>query len=224
MVQKGKLIVLEGTDGSGKATQTQLLSASLGQDGIRHMPLSFPRYGQPSAKLIEMYLRGEFGEDVNELSPYEVSKYYAIDRYASYKEDWGAYYNRGGVIICDRYTTSNAIHQASKLPKKDREAYFKWLYELEFTHMGLPTPDLVVYLDVPLDVTVNLMRAREKATNTQADIHEKDLGYLALCKETAQAAVSYYGWVTVACSEDGVLRSIGDIQTDIYSKVQELFK
>lgn len=218
-VSKGRLIVIEGTDGSGKATQTALLCERLAKNSRASTKLSFPRYGKPSAKLVEMYLAGAFGEDPNAVSAYEASKFYAIDRYASYIEDWGLAYEKGGLIVSDRYTTSNAVHQSSKMAKEDREAFYKWLYEMEHEKMGVPAPDLVIYLDMPLDVTEKLMRAREDKTSTKADIHEKNTSYLAMCKEAALDAAEYYGWHVIKCSENGEPRSIESINDEIYSLV-----
>lgn len=218
---KGKLIVIEGTDGSGKATQTSLLCSRLMQDNnYKLTKLSFPRYDKPSSKLVEMYLQGEFGDDVNAVGPYEASKFYAIDRYTSFVEDWGEEYNNGGLIIADRYTTSNAVHQSAKMPKAERLAYFKWLSDIEHEKMGIPAPDVVIYLDMPLEISEKLMRQREDATNTKADIHEKDLNYLAQCKESAQDAAEHYGWHIIECAKDGEPRTIEDISEEVYRFVQ----
>jgi len=218
----GKLIVIEGTDGSGKATQTGLLVARLQADNIEVTPLSFPRYSKPSSKLVQMYLRGAFGDDPNAVGPYEASKFYAIDRYCSFVEDWGETYQNGGIIVADRYTTSNAVHQSAKMPKEERHQYFKWLVETEYEKMGIPKPDLVIYLDMPLDVTEKLMREREASTSTEADIHEKNLTYLAECKEAALEAALYYGWHIIKCAKDGNSRDKRDIHEEVYKVVKEL--
>lgn len=220
---KGKLIVIEGTDGSGKATQTSLLCSRLLMDNnLKLTKLSFPRYDKPSSKLVEMYLQGEFGDDVNAVGPYEASKFYAIDRYTSFVEDWGETYKNGGLIISDRYTTSNAVHQSAKMPKEERYPYFGWLVDIEYGKMGIPAPDLVIYLDMPLEATEKLMRKREASTDTKADIHEKDLTYLAQCKEAARDAALYYGWYIINCAKDGKPRDKKDIHEEIYEVVQLL--
>lgn len=219
---KGKLIVIEGTDGSGKATQTALLCEKLAKEGVELRKLSFPRYGNPSAKLVEMYLHGEFGEDPNAISPYETSKFYAIDRYISYHDDWGKFYESGGIIVTDRYTTANAVHQSAKMDKGERDQFFGWLHDLEHVKMGIPAPDLVLYLDMPLDVTVKLMRAREEKTNTKADIHEKDVNHLVKSKEGALDAAKFYGWKIISCAENGEPRSLDAIHEDIYAEVSIL--
>lgn len=212
----GKLIVIEGTDGSGKSTQFRLLSQRLEAEGRQFRHLVFPRYDQPSSALIRMYLGGEFGGSPSDVNAYAASAFYAVDRYASYKQDWGQWYGQGGVVLSDRYTTSNAVHQASKEPVESRRAFLKWLYEFEYDRLGLPRPDLVVYLDVPTDFTEKLLRSREQATQTHADIHEQDMAYLATCRETGRTAAEYYGWKVVSCVRDGAMRSIEDIHEEIY--------
>ncbi len=216
----GKLIVIEGTDGSGKSTQFRELTQRLKLDGTEFQTLVFPRYSQPSSALIRMYLGGEFGSAPTDVNAYAASAFYAVDRYASYKQDWGKWYEDGGIIVSDRYTTSNAVHQASKEPVENREAFLKWLYEFEYDRLGLPKADLVIYLDVPTAFTEKMMRHREQQTNTHADIHEQDLSYLATCRETGRAAAQYYGWHIIQCVADGCMRSIEDIHNEIYSLVK----
>ena len=217
----GKLIVIEGTDGSGKSTQFKLLSQHLQDDQVAFKHLVFPRYSEESSALIRMYLGGQFGTKPSDVNAYAASAFYAVDRFASYKMDWGNWYEDGGVVLSDRYTTSNAVHQASKEPEEKREQYWKWLYEFEYEQMGLPRPDLTIYLDVPTDFTEKMMRRREQATNTQADIHEKDMQYLATCRQTGRSAAAYYGWTVIDCVKDGAMRSIEDIHNQIYQLVKK---
>ena len=216
----GKLIVIEGTDGSGKSTQFRMLSQHLNQDGQKFKHIVFPRYDQESSALIRMYLGGQFGSKPSDVNAYAASSFYAVDRYASYKMDWGAWYENGGLILSDRYTTSNAVHQASKEAPEDREKYLHWLYDFEYDKLKLPCPDLVIYLDVPTDFTEKMLRTREAATNTKADIHEQDMTYLATCRETGRTAAAYYGWTVINCVADGKMRSIEDIHEEIYRHVQ----
>ena len=215
----GKLIVIEGTDGSGKSTQFQLLSEHLKKDGKDFRRLVFPRYAEPSSALIRMYLGGEFGTNPNDVNAYAASAFYAVDRYASFKKVWGDWYAQGGLVVSDRYTTSNAVHQASKEPEEKQPAFLKWLYDFEYDKLGLPRPDLVLYLDVPTDFTEQLLRRREQDTHTHADIHEQDTAYLATCRRTGRAAAQYYGWTVISCVKDGVMRSIEDIHEEIYRHV-----
>ena len=212
----GKLIVIEGTDGSGKSTQFKLMAERLEREQIAFRRLVFPRYSQESSALIRLYLGGAFGTKPGDVNAYAASAFYAVDRFASYKDDWGQWYNEGGLIFSDRYTTSNAVHQASKEPEKKRGEFLKWLYEFEYDKLGLPCPDMVIYLDVPTDFTEKMMRSREAATNTNADIHEKDLTYLATCRETGRKAAEFYGWKIINCVRDGQMRSIEDIHEEIY--------
>ncbi len=216
----GKLIVIEGTDGSGKSTQFKRLTEHLAADQQEFKTLVFPRYSEPSSALIRMYLGGEFGTNPTDVNAYAASTFYAVDRYASYKQDWGQWYENGGLIVSDRYTTSNAVHQTSKEPKEKQPEFLKWLYNLEYDRLGLPRPDLTIYLDVPTDFTEKLLRGREAATNTHADIHEKDMHYLATCRETGRTAADFYGWTVIECVRNGQMRSIEDIHEEIYRHVR----
>ena len=215
----GKLIVIEGTDGSGKSTQFRLLSQRLEQEQVTFRHIVFPRYDQESSALIRMYLGGEFGSKPSDVNAYAASSFYAADRFASYKMDWGQWYEGGGLILSDRYTTSNAVHQTSKEPAEKQHEFLHWLYDFEYNKLKLPRPDLVVYLDVPTDFTEKMLRGREAATNTKADIHEQDMQYLATCRQTGRKAAEYYGWTVIQCVRDGQMRSIEDIHQEIYNHV-----
>ncbi len=215
----GKLIVIEGTDGSGKSTQFKRMAQRLEEENIAFRKLVFPRYSEESSALIRMYLGGAFGSSPSDVNAYAASAFYAVDRYASYKQDWGKWYEEGGLIFSDRYTTSNAVHQASKEPEEKQGEFLKWLYEFEYDKLGLPCPDLVIYLDVPTDFTEKMMRSREAATHTSADIHEQDMQYLATCRRTGRTAAQYYGWSVINCVKDGQMRSIEDIHEEIYGLI-----
>lgn len=215
----GKLIVIEGTDGSGKSTQFQKLTQRITAEGHKFQKLVFPQYAEESSALIRMYLGGEFGSKPTDVNAYAASAFYAVDRYASYKKVWGEWYAQGGLVLSDRYTTSNAVHQASKESPDKQGEFLKWLYEFEYDKLGLPRPDLTIYLDVPTDFTEKMLRGREAATNTHADIHEQDLEYLATCRRTGKAAAAFYGWTVVECVKDGKMRSIEDIHEEIYRHV-----
>ena len=219
----GKLIVFEGTDGSGKSTQFARLCQRVSDMGLDYQKLTFPQYEEPSSALIRMYLGGEFGEKPGDVNPYAASAFYAVDRYASLKKVWGDYYERGGLILTDRYTTSNAVHQGVKCSRDERAEFLQWLNDFEYNKMGLPRPDLVIYLDVPTEATVQLLRSRESQTNTQADIHEKDTAYLAACRECAGQAADILGWKRIRClDKNGELRSIEDIHQEIWAIVAPL--
>ena len=216
----GKLIVVEGTDGSGKSTQFRLLTEAVEGLGYEFRKLVFPQYSEDSSALIRMYLGGQFGNSPADVNAYAASAFYAVDRYASYKKVWGEWYEQGGLVLSDRYTTSNAVHQASKEPEERRKEFLGWLYEFEYDRLGLPRPDLTIYLDVPTEYTEKLMRTREAATGTSADIHEQDLTYLATCRKMGKTAAEYYGWTVIDCVRDGAMRSIEDIHQEILGHVK----
>ena len=218
----GKLIVFEGTDGSGKATQSRMLGERLEREGIPFRSINFPRYGKPSAAMIEEYLNGNLGKNPGDVNAYAASMFYAMDRYASYKQDWGGFYEAGGLVIADRYTTSNAVHQASKLPEGERRAFLNWLFQLEYELLGLPAPDLVLYLDMPTEISGRLMRAREADSGSRADIHEQNEAYLRRCRENAREVVRLCGWSVLHCARDGEPRTVDEIHDEVYDRVKPL--
>ena len=213
----GKLIVLEGIDGSGKSAQYRRLCARMENDGIAYNHIVFPRYDKESSALIRMYLSGQFGENPGDVNAYAASTFYAVDRYASYRTDWGELYEKGGIILSDRYTTSNAVHQGSKLPDDQLPAFFDWLQDLEYEKLGMPKPDLVIYLDVDLETSLARMRRRQQKTHTSADIHEKDKDYLSRCLHTAEMAAEHYGWTRIPFLKDGKERDVDEKNREIYS-------
>ncbi|MDR1588737.1 MAG: thymidylate kinase [Oscillospiraceae bacterium] len=218
----GTMIVLEGIDGSGKSTQFSLLCDRLAREGAEFMRVSFPAYGEPSSALVRMYLDGQFGSAPDAVNPYAASTFFAVDRFASYKRLWGDFYDRGGTVVTDRYTTSNAIHQGAKLPHGRRAGFFGWLSEFEFNLMGLPAPDLVLYMDIPAELAAERRRGRESATGAVPDIHERDLSYLEECRECGLDAAEYYGWRKVRCCDGGQPRGADDIHTEIWSECGKL--
>ncbi len=223
MQQQGKLVVLEGIDGSGKSTQFQRLWKRLEAEGKSLRRIVFPRYDNDSSALVRQYLGGVFGDKPSDVNAYAASTFYAVDRYAAFKSDWGADYRAGKLILSDRYTTSNACHQGAKLEQQQRQAYLDWLYDFEFRLLELPKPDLVLYLDVDLDAARRQMARRQQQTATQADIHEKDLDYLRACQEAGRHAAAHYGWRRVDCMNPaGEMRSIEEIHEQIYRYVMEV--
>ena len=213
---KGKLIVLEGIDGSGKSAQYRLLCERMERDKIAYNHIVFPRYEKQSSALIRLYLGGAFGKKPGDVNAYTASAFYAVDRFASYRDDWGGIYENGGLILSDRYTTSNAVHQGSKLPDEELPAFFDWLVDFEYGKMGLPEPDLVIYLDVDLEISRRRMRQREAETHTRADIHELDSDYLARCLHTADMACRHYGWTRIPWQKDGRERDMDEKNAEIY--------
>ena len=219
-MSKGKLIVLEGIDGSGKSAQYRRLCTRMEQDGIDYHHIVFPRYDKDSSALIRMYLGGSFGKHPNDVNAYAASVFFAVDRFASFREDWGKIYDEGGLILSDRYTTSNAVHQGSKLPDDELPDFFRWLSDLEYGKMGLPQPDLVIYLDVDLETSLLRMKRRQERTNTHADIHEKDVAYLERCLRTADRAADFYGWTRIPFKIDGVERDVDEKNAEIYRLIR----
>ena len=211
----GKLIVFEGTDGTGKSTQFALLTKRLQNENVSFRRLQFPQYLEPSSALIRMYLNGEFGENPNDVNAYAASSFYAVDRYAGYKSDWGKFYEEGGILIADRYTTSNAVHQCSKLPPEQWDTFLQWLFDYEYHLLGLPAPDKVIYLQVDPAVSQRLMTARYHGDETRKDVHEKDTEYLARSRRAAEYCAAHLGWDTVHCTAGEKMRSIEDIQEEV---------
>ena len=217
---KGQLIVIEGLDGSGKATQANLLLEALAARGKPVRKVSFPNYASDASAPIRMYLAGEFGKDPSAVNAYAASTFFAVDRYASYKKDWAEFYENGGIIIADRYTTSNAVHQCSKLPKEQWDSFLSWLFDFEYRLMGIPAPDRVIYLQVDPTVSQKLMTGRYRGDESKKDIHESNLSYLDRSREAAEYCAKALGWRTVCCVREGALRPIGDIGAEVLSIVE----
>lgn len=218
----GRLIVIEGLDGSGKATQAARLTDALNAQGKGVKQISFPDYASDSSALIKMYLGGKFGSHPDDVNAYAASTFYSVDRYASYKTNWGDFYRRGGIVVSDRYTTSNAVHQCSKLPREQWPAFLDWLFDFEYNKIGIPVPDRVVYLEVDPAVSQGLMTARYKGDESKKDIHEKDLAYLARSHEAADYCAHTLGWVKVPCTEQGAMRPIEAIHADLLQAIKEV--
>lgn len=216
---RGNLVVFEGIDGSGKSTQFELLCCRFADEGRNFMRVRFPRYDKSSSSLLTMYLNGEFGDDPDAVNAYAASSFFAVDRYASFKQDWSGYYAGGGLILTDRYTTSNALHQGSKLPPEKREQFFKWLYDYEFGLLGLPAPDLVIFLDIEAAQAARRLHNRQIKTDTTGDIHEKDALYLEQCAQSGKQAAKLYNWRRVKCFENGFERSEEDMHQEIYNLI-----
>lgn len=217
---RGKLIVFEGIDGSGKETQSKALLAKLEKEGGKVRHISFPNYESDSSALVKMYLSGKFGKDPEDVNAYTASLFYAVDRFASYKMDWKSFYDEGGIILCDRYTTSNMVHQMTKIEDEGkRKEFLAWLEMTEYEKMGLPKPDAVILLDLPLEVSQRLVKERAKQGGSM-DIHESHLNYLKKCSDAYQELLALYGWEKVSCMKGKTLRSIEDINQEVYEKVK----
>ena len=221
----GKLFVIDGTDGSGKQTQFKKLQERLTKEGIDYKTVSFPNYDSPSSSLVKMYLSGEFGEDPNSVSPSVASTFYAVDRYATFKKGYQEYYENGGIILADRYTTANMVHQAGKITdEKEREKFLNWLFDLEFNLYGLPKPSQVFFLNMPIGISLKLMKDREnKFSHTQEkDIHERNPKYLEESYNAACSLVGKYDWNEIKCvDENKKLKTIDEIHEEIYKVVKK---
>ena len=215
----GKLIVIEGLDGSGKATQAKLLAQTLAENGERVKKITFPDYESESSALVRMYLHGEFGSRPGDVNAYAASAFYAVDRFASYKKDWGELYRGGGLIIADRYATSNGIHQCSKLDESLWDEYLAWLEDFEYKKLGIPAPDTVIYLKADTDISQKLMSGRYGGDESKKDIHEGDIEYLKRSQKAAAYCAQKLGWKTVECVKDGKMRTIEDIHAEIMTLI-----
>ncbi|MCT4619497.1 MAG: deoxynucleoside kinase [Marinisporobacter sp.] len=222
---KGKLFVIEsGVDASGKATQSEKLYNRLLDEGMKIKKITFPNYESDSSALVKMYLNGDFGSKPDDVNPYTASTFYAVDRYASYVKDWKTFLEAGGIIIADRYTTSNMVHQASKFyTQEEKKEFLDWLWDLEFKKMGLPVPDEVIFLNMSPEVSYQLMknRANKISGEMKKDIHERDLEYLQKTYENALWVAEQYNWRKVQCIKDQTLKGIDEIHKEIYQLVKE---
>ena len=220
----GKLFVIDGTDGSGKQTQFNQLKERLSKDKINYKVVSFPNYDSPSSSLVKMYLSGEFGTDAKKISPYIASTFYAADRYATYQIGYKDYYENGGIILADRYTTANMVHQAGKIGnKQERKKFLDWLWDFEFNLYGLPVPTEVFFLNMPIEKSLELIKNREnKFTHTnKKDIHESDKHHLMDSYNAACDVAKDYNWYEVKCVKDGKIRTIEDIHEEIYKEIKK---
>ena len=228
--KKGKLIVLDGTDGSGKSTQFKMLEERLRAKGINYTAIKFPVYDSPASILVQRYLAGEYGENADDVNIYAASMFYAMDRYDAWKKDynrWRSVYEAGGIVIADRYTTANFIHQGGKLnTMSDRFKFFTWLENTEFGLFGLPEPDQVILLDMPASKAVAMLEKRREETGETADLHEKDAEFISRCHESAMDAAFAMDWKVIACASMGnlVVRSPEQIHKDVWKAVKEVIK
>ena len=215
----GKLIVIEGLDGSGKATQAQKLFEKLKEQEKQVIKVSFPDYNSNSSALVKMYLNGEFGSEPNQVNPYAASSFYAIDRFASYTKNWKKFYLNGGTVIADRYTTSNAIHQCAKLPEEHWNDFINWLFHYEYELLGIPEPYRTLYLRVDPEISQKLITKRYQGDENKKDIHESDPVYLRRSREAADYCAKKLGWTLIECVKNGSIRSIDDIAADIFNAI-----
>lgn len=212
----GKLIVIEGLDGSGKGTQAELLAETLRRRGIKTREVSFPQYDNPSSALVKLYLSGGLGASPDATNAYAASMLYAADRYISYRTDWARdAQDADTVVIANRYTTANAYHQLAKLPREEWDTFLTWLWDFEFSKLGLPAPDAVIALSMPPEVSQKLIEKRCLETGVKKDIHEADTAYLARCYEALHFASERLGWICLECAEGDVPFSIEEMHARI---------
>ena len=218
---KCKLIVIDGLDGSGKATQTKRLCERLQADGYQARTLSFPDYESDGSAAVRMYLGGKLGDSPDDVNAYAASSFYAVDRVVSYLNSWGKDYQTYDYIIADRYVTSNIIHQMAKLKEDERDDYIAWLYDYEYKRLGIPAPDMVIFLDVDPAISQELMRGRYHGDDSKKDIHESNVAYLKTCRESAAYAIEHLGWTLIKCDNGKSMRSIEEIGDELYEIIKE---
>ena len=217
---KGKLIVIDGLDGSGKATQSEILYKKLKENGENVIKVSFPNYSGKGSTLVKMYLQGELSNNAEEVNAYASSTFFAADRYTSFMQDWKKEYENGAYVILDRYTTSNAVHQTSKLPKEEWDEFLDWLFDYEYNKLCIPKPSLVIYLDMKPEVSQKLLSKRYKGDESKKDIHEKDVNYIKSCRDAALYVANKYNWKIISCDENGEPLTIEEIS----KKIDSFFK
>lgn len=215
-----KLIVIEGLDGSGKATQARLLGERLEGMGKEVRKLTFPDYDNPSSALVRMYLDGVFGDKPDDVNAYAASAFYAVDRYASYRQFWESDYHSGKIILADRYATSNAIYQLTKVETSQWDNFLGWIEDFEYQKLEIPQPDLVIYLDMPPDVSQKLMSLRYGGDESKKDLHESNRAFLAQCRQSALYAAKRYGWKIISCARGEQPRAIEEIGRDVLTAAQ----
>lgn len=217
---KKRLIVIDGLDGSGKTTQFDIVKKLLGEK-YAVKAISFPEYDKPSSALVKMYLNGEISKNAADINAYAASSFYAVDRYASYKQFWEKNYSDGELILASRYTTSNAIHQMEKLPREEWDSYLEWLADYEYNKLGLPRPDCVIFLDMPVEISQRLMSARYNGDESKKDIHEANVAYLQGCRKSALYAAEKSGWGVIECSRDGEPLPVAEITAAIMKYIED---
>ena len=216
---KVRLIAFEGCDGTGKSTQAALLTKRLSEEELLVKMLKFPNYDSPSSGPVKMYLGGELAKDPNAVSPYAASMLYAVDRFCSFRSDWKKDYEDGILLVSDRYTTSNMIFQGAKLQGPERKAYLEWLKDTEYKKLGLPVPDLVFYLDLPVEVSEKLLKQRSVRTGQGEDIHEIDLNYQRAVRDAGLEIAQNEGWTVINCAKNETLMPRDELSAVIRSKI-----
>ena len=216
-----KLIIIEGLDGCGKSTQTALIKDFFETNKITYRAIKLPDYDSPSSTLVKMYLNGDFGKNAGDVNAYAAGAFYAVDRYASFKLDWEQDYNTKDVILADRYATSNSIYQMEKINEKNWDAYLDWSADFEYEKIGIPRPDAVIFLDMPVEISQKLMTQRYNGDEEKKDVHESNVEFLRRCRKSALYAAEKQNWHVVPCSEGNEPRTIDQIKDDIQKIVKK---
>lgn len=217
----GKLLVVEGLDGCGKTTQVALLRAALEQAGVPLRQIKLPDYDDPSSTLVQMYLNGAFGCEPEDVNAYAASSFYAVDRFAGYQRHWKTDYAAGKLILADRYTTSNALYQMVKLPQAQWDSYLAWLRDFEYGKLGIPEPDLVIYLDMPVEISQRLLSNRYAGDEQKKDMHERNTRYLKACREAALYACEKLHFCRIECAMAGEPLEGTEVARQIFSCVEK---
>ncbi|MBQ3431333.1 MAG: deoxynucleoside kinase [Clostridia bacterium] len=212
--------VIEGLDGCGKSTQVDLLKTALNAKNRTFMHIKLPDYESPSSALVNMYLAGEFGNNASDVNVYAASAFYAVDRYANFVMKWRGAYEQGSDILADRYTTSNAIYQLAKLPETEWDAYLDWLEDFEYHKMGIPAPDKVIFLDMPVEISQKLMSQRYAGDESKKDVHEKNVAFLHTCRKAALYTAKKWNWHIIDCAAGDAPKPIDCIHTEILQVFQ----
>ena len=218
----GRFIVIEGLDGSGKATQTEILRKYFAQKGTAVRKLSFPDYDSESSALVKMYLGGEFGDNPDDVNAYAAAAFYTVDRIASYLKFWKKDYENGTVILADRYAASNIIYQMSKLPESEWDSYIDFQQDFEYSKIKVPAPDIVIYLDVEPEVSQKLLSSRYSGDESRKDLHEKNISFLLNCRRSALYAAERLGWVKISCTKNAQMRTVDEISYDILNVINNI--
>lgn len=217
----GKLIVIDGLDGCGKATQAKRLVEKLRSLHQQVRYVDFPNYESPSSSLVKMYLGGELGDNVSNINAYAASSFYAVDRFASYIQSWKKDYDEGQIIVANRYTTANALHQMCKLPRDQWDNFLNWLFDYEYNKLGLPEPSLVIQLSLPVNVSQELLSRRYEGNSDKRDIHENDLDYLCKCYSCSEYIADTQKWKVIDCSHENEIRPVEEIGKSVWKIVNE---